>query len=617
MEYHAGRGGLDSGGGLQYQACLLSSPPHALFRYAFIEGVRVSWWVRAQRGTSVGALHRSWVHAQSAIPVVTAGRHISLTAVASFFVVMLLIDGPLFQRASSVGVKTKHISTDLTVPVSPSPFMTGATGIYADHDAEGKPTLLNPLFSRVLQQYNTRQPITLPDFGCRGKCNFELVAPGWDIDCDSWHSTYRLASTYDWEQWDQSMADNVTYDGPPLSQTMFGTNVTYNFDAMDQWNMLQNYRTGSDISTDVLRSSGPWPFLKNTIMFSSMRKSTLGGNGTLTWRYCVLREAVQKYPVTVTNTTVAIHPRDLQQNLTVYKVMRSDESSAQEDWPCTLGGLWLSLSHGFAGKAEMEASGFWSTVRTNDSSPLVYIDVPNSTALNTLDVKWTDPTDDMISMIQELSLRTAIATTFHAPPPSQGTYSKAELTRLLTAEQSYIYSPNLTFVNRTLSQNVNVSMSYSETVYQSNRNWMAGALAIIGVAFCAILPIFGSWWHLGRTVSLSPVEVAKAFDAPLLRQADPNGTARDIVDEVGTLKILYGASASFDEDGPTRANKLSSNISVQEYETNVLPRRRLHFWTEGTVATPREGETFGTARHDEPVDYAQSSYSNSMYGNAI
>jgi hypothetical protein len=44
----------------------------------------------------------------------------------------------------------------------------------------------------------------------------------------------------------------------------------------------------------------------------------------------------------------------------------------------------------------------------------------------------------------------------------------------ITASQPYIQSPNLTAVNRTLSQRVEASREYQVTVYESHYAWLIG-----------------------------------------------------------------------------------------------------------------------------------------------
>lgn len=153
-------------------------------------------------------------------------------------------------------------------------------------------------------------------------------------------------------------------------------------------------------------------------------------------------------------------------------------------------------------------------------------------------------------------------------------------------------------------------MHYEETVYQSHYDWMFGALAVLVVALCSILPTFDGWWHLGRTVSMSPIETAKAFDAPLLRQADPNGTADDIAVHFRSVNVQYGASLPLlGEDWRSSIERLkgSSNVRVSGNGDDSWPRSRLHFGIEGTVAQPQYGQTFEAVRPELLVDYRRTS----------
>ena len=56
------------------------------------------------------------------------------------------------------------------------------------------------------------------------------------------------------------------------------------------------------------------------------------------------------------------------------------------------------------------------------------------------------------------------------------------------------------------------------------------------------VPIFLEWWHLGRTVSLSPIETAKAFGAPGLSTRDSNAEAKAILKTIRGHEVPYGAS---------------------------------------------------------------------------
>jgi hypothetical protein len=63
-------------------------------------------------------------------------------------------------------------------------------------------------------------------------------------------------------------------------------------------------------------------------------------------------------------------------------------------------------------------------------------------------------------------------------------------------------------------------------------------LSLAGIA--VILPLYHGYQSLGRSVSLNPVEIARAFGAAVLEGVDGNATAADVEMEKGWVKVKYG-----------------------------------------------------------------------------
>lgn len=80
-----------------------------------------------------------------------------------------------------------------------------------------------------------------------------------------------------------------------------------------------------------------------------------------------------------------------------------------------------------------------------------------------------------------------------------------------------------------------------DLVYTSNLRFLAAAACIM---LCAIVLVAGThhqWWLVGRSVSLSPLEIAKAFDAPLLAVPGTSNTdVKAMLDVVGKMQVKYG-----------------------------------------------------------------------------
>jgi hypothetical protein len=100
---------------------------------------------------------------------------------------------------------------------------------------------------------------------------------------------------------------------------------------------------------------------------------------------------------------------------------------------------------------------------------------------------------------------------------------------------------------------------------------IAASIQCFAILFAALL--YWGWWRLGRHVSLSPIEIAKAFDAPLLQDVNTNARAKDLLHDVGDLRIRYGAVS----------------------QTQPLLDERKQDTTPSTLGEPRDRLVFGLA----------------------
>lgn len=115
--------------------------------------------------------------------------------------------------------------------------------------------MYHPLFAKVLQQYTNREPIYFPNETCVGECQIEVLAPGWDIDCSETTEPYELAPTVDAQAAQNGgQLPNSTYHGPKKVQTMFKTEVIYNY-TLSNIERLGNHGA-MQVSQRGLRSAG-------------------------------------------------------------------------------------------------------------------------------------------------------------------------------------------------------------------------------------------------------------------------------------------------------------------------------------------------------------------------
>lgn len=183
----------------------------------------------------------------------------------------------------------------------------------------------------------------------------------------------------------------------------------------------------------------------------------------------------------------------------------------------------------------MGSYGSWHNIDTDSTTASMYLHIQNASSLQTVDVTWKDPTDDMISKLNELIFRLAVATS------SQGISSPISgKTADPAGRDERVLSPNLAGSDRTTQQQASMSMVYEHTVYSVQYRWLFAALVLISLVCLSVFWTYWGWWELGRPVSLDPLETAKAFDAALLYRTDMNGTASEICDTVGTMRVQYG-----------------------------------------------------------------------------
>ncbi|KAI4595601.1 hypothetical protein KJ359_006590 [Pestalotiopsis sp. 9143b] len=158
----------------------------------------------------------------------------------------------------------------------------------------------------------------------------------------------------------------------------------------------------------------------------------------------------------------------------------------------------------------------------------------------TCEVAFKDPTEDILSKLNEIVFRIALT------------------------------GPSSTPVTEFIAQ------QHTAVVYESRYDYLWGALAIAASAAAFVAWTAAGFQALGRPVSLSPVEIATAFDSPLLQKP---GTSNITVAEL--LTAYKG----------TRIQYLSTDGSGAEGMTGDS-KKRLQLTDPGQGTKPRAQETF-------------------------
>lgn len=96
------------------------------------------------------------------------------------------------------------------------------------------------------------------------------------------------------------------------------------------------------------------------------------------------------------------------------------------------------------------------------------------------------------------------------------------------------------------------------------------ALAVILLSLLSLLPWLVNYWKLERKTSLSPIETAKAFGAPLLVDGSGNAPINLMLKDVGARRAHFG------EQGNEIVG-LEGYLRLGDPDATVIPKRRMAY----------------------------------------
>lgn len=320
------------------------------------------------------------------------------------------------------------------------------------------------------------------------------------------------------------------------------------------YNMSEARRWAPDFPswTQVFDSNFRWEAdLPVIVQVGASFKTQNACTGDLVQRNCTLVAATVKYPVEIGSGSIALDPSTtIWDDAVVGPVVNGSigESAIDNDGKTTYGGLQWALSGRFQSSMLMLYNG------PNGYEILSYGELASAYATNVTaqpacDVIFTDPMDDMLAGARELMFRAAV----------DAGLSNGQLTEFVTAVENARHN-----------------------VYKSNYLYFGIATGLSVLSIVGVVGTFNGFWLLGRSVSLSPVETAKAFNPPILSNNDSNATIKGLLEEVGTRSIRYGCVV-------VAENTKGGSHHSQEH--TVLRQPLPEHVTLPTEAVPRAGRT--------------------------
>ena len=482
---------------------------NVLLSYALAEGVVISFWRRAKNRSNLRDLHQHWLSGNSLWGALqgTLRRTAIAVGFACILTTISVARGPLMQQATSV--RNVRFSTQDTMEVHVAqqlPQQYTSVRQSSRVPAAESVAYLTSNFTSVLQEYQNHKDMVIQHSNCGDSCSTSVKAFGFGVTCTN--------TTLDYD-----FSLNCTAGG---SCSVGAIVNVFSINA-------------SRISIDTKKEiSGFQSFSALQLNSSFIAHPSGSDKGNMLLRSCTLRGGIVEYPILITNGTVLFASKDWRNDSFVEEFLLDPLPSFGE------------VGYIVAGFAEAASDIFSSTASMYDDGAVgvvvqffglmanqYLIAGPYSAYPSPVDMSWNDPMDDMINTMREIAFRTALRAV----------------------------ADNQTLANST--QNVTYSGVANQTIYVTDYKFLYLGAVVSLFGILAAIPTFWGWWEDGREVSMSPIEVAKAFDAPLLASADCNATARQLLNQIGSKGVRYGEvrqaapeTRSTDTASPLRWRKL-------------------------------------------------------------
>lgn len=463
---------------------IASTVTNIALQVALTEALNTAWWRKALRpGTQVNDLHRYWEFGNSLKAASLSGRNINLAAIACILAAIAPINGPLLQRASRVNIESIKSFVDIDLPIATQMPQQWYSGYVSGRGYSV--SLYTANFTPIASGYSSGTPISMNNTGCAGQCSTRVAGIGLAINCSSYESPFTLI--YD------------TQNPLGISQPVV-VNGTVVFDTHFTWTMADTVE-GSDYGHD------------NFTLYATYKPHD-ACNGTLVNQACSLRLAQVEYPIVIdkNKSTIALDPSTTIYDDRVGSPLDLDPNVIQG--PSYLAGYWLALQNKWASTSRLRWVGAvgYEVTGTGFSTPASYaiLSTQDFSAGTNCSLHFRNPLDDMVQSARELLFRASVGAAQTDPS---------------------VNTQHITSATQTLKTGV----------YRSHYAYLVGACATSLIATVFITALFHGYWQIGRPVSMSPIETAKAFDAPLLRGCDSNATAAELLTAVGGEPVIYGA----------------------------------------------------------------------------
>lgn len=424
-------------------------------------------------------------------------------------------------------------------------------------------------FSQIYAHHLRKDIINTTIKDCRGLCRGTILAPGLvHRNCKRISFVADYENKPDWPLQNRNASRHGALRHYLLSKSEY--NLPPSQGKPDYW--LNRNRSHFEPLSPMLPDSD-----RELMVLDTAWANLTDRVGHLWYTRCLVAAATLEYEIVANEngsiTPISFHKRPLHalaNNTLRYWASNSSTPSSFSAAMQQATGL-LSSSYYFTDESDGEVS----TAGLLGAMSILNDDVPTFSSI--------DPLEQVIAIMNELLFRggAQVASLANARPESLG------------------LDKNCLYQNGTCSlwQTINGTRTDEVSVYHTNMTFWGLAAFTQFLAIALIVPIFWGWWRLGREVSFSPFEIAKAFDAPLLQAAHSNSKAEGIVSTVGFIPVRYGVvhhsgSSTAANQGQDSYDQEQQAHEVHGAGTESMAAGRLAFTDGLEVKNPHHQQRF-------------------------
>ncbi|KAH6691320.1 hypothetical protein F5X68DRAFT_229175 [Plectosphaerella plurivora] len=542
---------------------ILATMSGIALRSAFQEGAETYWWslLLSESGVKLRTLHSVWELKHDALSrfKITRADPEPILRTAGIILLLMAANGPLLQRAVVVDLVSKETTFDADMPFRKEPMWNLTAKFY--YGIITSPAAYQDEFADVAAGLHQRRPIRLPSPICPSDatCETTITVAGFSRACAKEQISTAAEPVLILPDFKDFASGGKSPNCTEVKGSVLSLCQLFSVDFQLEAKFLSRVNGGGR-DENVATSPGPdeLPWLAPDLFPMAMNYTNYSREDSksdmITIQRCNFTTAFVDIPIEVTERDV-VRMKQLTGKALLLRNQGIESIPSPLDYEEPLHlkmliGIEQILQDLYAGYSiydgaeyshVIQGTGPRQFINQADIRPIIDQRGPNIFHRG-FNLSFHDPLESFTETLHELSLRYALANITSTPARleemdkyfSNGTINTPAIH---DRRERALQAMNITPDKR---QQVTAKQTSMVPVYQTNSQFAFIAVGLSTILSVLVALLLTGWRRCGRLFSISPLEIAKAFDAPLLRQVGSNTPASQIAKDDDGSMVRYG-----------------------------------------------------------------------------